>query len=169
MSQDKTKEEVIQEAEQFKSNYYSYFNEKGIRVYEAITVVKMLNDYAHHQLTQAKGEIERLRMELSVIEEEKLQTELQCLIEERKADKLQSLLTQKDKENEAKWISVDERLPENEQDDISKVKLSKKVLVVYSTGIINTAFYDYEFNRFTCELYDIVTHWMPLPPNPSNE
>lgn len=64
----------------------------------------------------------------------------------------------------SKWISVEERLPEKDKND-----MSKKVLIIYSTGLQNVAYYDYELKRFTCELYDIVSHWQPLPAPPTKQ
>jgi len=62
------------------------------------------------------------------------------------------------------WVSVNERLPE--VGVIVKVKMSigsisKKVIEKNGTLMDN--------GRFNCTFdWSVVTHWMPLPPPPSN-
>lgn len=65
-------------------------------------------------------------------------------------------------ELEDRWISVDDRLPENRND----------VLVVISLGIMFVAWYDSFYNNEW--MYDgvtlhNVTYWMPLPQPPEKE
>lgn len=63
-------------------------------------------------------------------------------------------------ENQSKWISVDERLPEKEDD----------YLVYTTAGFIETDRFsvpeDKDVDGHWFELDDYVTHWMPLPEAP---
>ena len=57
------------------------------------------------------------------------------------------------------WISVNEKLPPIEKDN-----LSIKVLVVSTKGGIHFSRYDYGMKGWISPILDIVfTHWMPLP------
>ena len=57
------------------------------------------------------------------------------------------------------WISVNEKLPPIEKDN-----LSIKVLVVSTKGKIDFSRYDYDIERWISPVLDIeFTHWMPLP------
>lgn len=58
------------------------------------------------------------------------------------------------------WISVKERLPENEDD----------VLVYFEDGDITIAFYDGDWTKdgFS-KIMREVTHWQPLPQSPKGE
>ena len=60
------------------------------------------------------------------------------------------------------WISVNERLPHEENDG-----LSIKVLVVSTKGKIHLSRYDYHMKGWISPILDIVfTHWMPIPEPP---
>ena len=57
------------------------------------------------------------------------------------------------------WISVNEKLPPIEKDN-----LSIKVLVVSTKGKINFSRYDYDTEVWISPVLDIeFTHWMPIP------
>ena len=57
------------------------------------------------------------------------------------------------------WISVNEKLPPIEKDN-----LSIKVLVVSTKGKIDFSRYDYDMEGWISPVLDIeFTHWMPLP------
>lgn len=57
------------------------------------------------------------------------------------------------------WISVNEKLPPIENDN-----LSIKVLVVSNKGKIDFSRYDYDMKGWISPVLDIeFTHWMPLP------
>ncbi|HEY1044976.1 MAG TPA: DUF551 domain-containing protein [Bacteroidia bacterium] len=62
----------------------------------------------------------------------------------------------------SKWISVEDRLPEN-----TGQNFSEKVLILYDSGVISVVFYDYEFNDWSILHHPIVTHWQPLPEPPT--
>ena len=70
---------------------------------------------------------------------------------------------------ETKWISVDDRLPEN--DCIVDVWMPeyndpyKRVADVYFNSIQKTFYIDYNFLDVTND----ITHWMPLPNPPKQE
>lgn len=60
------------------------------------------------------------------------------------------------------WISVNEKLPPIEKDN-----LSIKVLVVSTKGKIHFNRYDYDMKGWISPVLDIeFTHWMPLPKLP---
>lgn len=60
------------------------------------------------------------------------------------------------------WISVNEKLPPIEKDN-----LSIKVLVVSTKGKIDFSRYDYAMKGWISPVLDIVfTHWLPLPTFP---
>ena len=60
------------------------------------------------------------------------------------------------------WISVNEKLPPIEKDN-----LSIKVLVVSTKGKIDFSRYDYDMEGWISPVLDIVfTHWMFLPESP---
>lgn len=60
------------------------------------------------------------------------------------------------------WISVNEKLPPIEKDN-----LSIKVLVVSTKGKIDFSRYDYDMKGWISPVLDIeFTHWMPLPKLP---
>ena len=60
------------------------------------------------------------------------------------------------------WISVNEKLP-----PIEKNNLSIKVLVVSTKGEIHLSRYDYNMKGWISPVLDIeFTHWMPLPKLP---
>ena len=60
------------------------------------------------------------------------------------------------------WISVNEKLPPIENDN-----LSIKVLVVSNKGKIHFSRYDYDMEGWISSVLDIVfTHWMPIPELP---
>ena len=60
------------------------------------------------------------------------------------------------------WISVNEKLPPIEKDN-----LSIKVLVVSTKGEIHLSRYDYNMKGWISPVLDIeFTHWMPLPKLP---
>ena len=57
------------------------------------------------------------------------------------------------------WISVNEKLPPIEKDN-----LSIKVIVVSTKGKIDFSRYDYDMGGWISPVLDIeFTHWMPLP------
>ena len=57
------------------------------------------------------------------------------------------------------WISVNEKLPPIEKDN-----LSIKVIVVSTKGKIDFSRYDYDMKGWISPVLDIeFTHWMPLP------
>jgi len=70
-----------------------------------------------------------------------------------------------------KWISVKKRFPENEGRERSKAVL------VYCPNIecTFTACYNFEHGEWeyfavgSVEIYEFVSHWMPLPKPPLNE
>ena len=60
------------------------------------------------------------------------------------------------------WISVNEKLPPEEEDE-----LSIKVLVVSTKGKIDFSRYDYDMKEWISPVLDIeFTHWMFLPELP---
>lgn len=60
------------------------------------------------------------------------------------------------------WISVNEKLPPIEKDN-----LSIKVIVVSTKGKIDFSRYDYDMEGWISSILDIVfTHWMPIPKLP---
>lgn len=60
------------------------------------------------------------------------------------------------------WISVNEKLPPIEKDN-----LSIKVIVVSTKGKIDFSRYDYDMGGWLSPVSDIeFTHWMPLPKLP---
>ena len=60
---------------------------------------------------------------------------------------------------ESTWISVNEKLPPIEKDN-----LSIKVIVVSTKGKIDFSRYDYDIEGWISPVLDIeFTHWMPLP------
>lgn len=60
------------------------------------------------------------------------------------------------------WISVNEKLPPIEKDN-----LSIKVIVVSTKGKIDFSRYDYDMKEWISPSLDIeFTHWMPLPKLP---
>ena len=60
------------------------------------------------------------------------------------------------------WISVNEKLPPVEKDN-----LSIKVIVVSNKGKIHFSRYDYDMEGWISSVLDIVfTHWMPIPELP---
>ena len=60
------------------------------------------------------------------------------------------------------WISVNEKLPPIEKDN-----LSIKVIVVSNKGKIHFSRYDYDMEGWISSVLDIVfTHWMPIPELP---
>ena len=60
------------------------------------------------------------------------------------------------------WISVNEKLPPIEKDN-----LSIKVIVVSTKGKIDFSRYDYDMEGWISSILDIVfTHWMPIPELP---
>ena len=60
------------------------------------------------------------------------------------------------------WISVNEKLPQIEKDN-----LSIKVIVVSTKGKIDFSRYDYDIEGWISPVLDIeFTHWMPLPKLP---
>ena len=60
------------------------------------------------------------------------------------------------------WISVNEKLPPIEKDN-----LSIKVLVVSTKGKIDFSRYDYDMEGWISPILDIeFTHWRPLPKLP---
>lgn len=57
------------------------------------------------------------------------------------------------------WISVNEKLPPVEKDN-----LSIKVIVVSTKGKIDFSRYDYDIEGWISPVLDIeFTHWMPIP------
>ena len=63
---------------------------------------------------------------------------------------------------ESPWISVNEKLPPIEKDN-----LSIKVIVVSTKGKIDFSRYDYDMKEWISPSLDIeFTHWMPLPKLP---
>lgn len=63
----------------------------------------------------------------------------------------------------SKWISVNEKLPPIEKDN-----LSIKVLVVSTKGKIDFSRYDYDMKGWISPVLDIeFTHWMFLPQLPN--
>ena len=63
------------------------------------------------------------------------------------------------------WISVNEKLPPIEKDN-----LSIKVLVVSTKGKIDFSRYDYDMEGWISPVLDIeFTHWMPLPNLPKEQ
>ena len=64
-----------------------------------------------------------------------------------------------DKNPKSPWISVNEKLPPIEKDN-----LSIKVLVVSTKEGIHISRYDYDMKGWISPILDIVfTHWMPIP------
>ena len=57
-----------------------------------------------------------------------------------------------------KWISVNDKLPENDN----------SVLVAFDNRTVDHDWYDKEFNHWSRLRYDTrkITHWMPLPNQP---
>lgn len=81
------------------------------------------------------------------------------------------------KRSEGEWISVEERLPDN---DWGKHWKERKYYLVFTkpSGLMNVAVYGYKehdwwIDRNSCVLdkknYNEVTHWMPLPEPPKGE
>ena len=67
-----------------------------------------------------------------------------------------------DNHSKSPWISVNEKLPPVEKDD-----LSIKVLVVSTKGGIHISRYDYDMKGWISPVLDIeFTHWMQLPKLP---
>ena len=63
---------------------------------------------------------------------------------------------------ENQWISVNERLPPKEKDE-----LSIKVLVVSTKGKIDFSRYDYNMKGWISSVLDVIfTHWFPIPELP---
>ena len=63
------------------------------------------------------------------------------------------------------WISVNEKLPPIEKDN-----LSIKVIVVSTKGKIDFSRYDYDMKGWISPVLDIeFTHWMPLPNLPKEQ
>ena len=57
------------------------------------------------------------------------------------------------------WISVNERLPHEEKDG-----LSRKVIVVSTKGKIDYSRYDYDMKGWISPVLDMIfTHWFPIP------
>jgi len=97
MSQDKTKEEILLESynEFFKTKYTSL---EGICNINWEDFINFCYYFYEHQLTQAKGEIERLKQELiDSASDDHYNYIVGC---NNEINRLESLLTQKDKENE---------------------------------------------------------------------
>ena len=64
-----------------------------------------------------------------------------------------------DNNHKSPWISVNEKLPSVEKDN-----LSIKVIVVSTKGKIHFSRYDYDMGGWISPILDIVfTHWMPIP------
>ena len=75
---------------------------------------------------------------------------------------LQEGLSIADANPKSPWISVNEKLPPIEKDN-----LSIKVLVVSTKGKIDFSRYDYNMKGWISPVLDIeFTHWMPLPKLP---
>ena len=67
-----------------------------------------------------------------------------------------------DNNHKSPWISVNEKLPSVEKDN-----LSIKVIVVSTKGKIDFSRYDYDMEGWISPILDIVfTHWMPIPELP---
>ena len=67
-----------------------------------------------------------------------------------------------DSNSKSLWISINEKLPPIEKDN-----LSIKVLVVSTKGKIDFSRYDYDIEGWISPVLDIeFTHWMPLPKLP---
>lgn len=90
------------------------------------------------------------------------------------ADECDFFVTGYRKRSEGEWISVRERLPEN---DWGKHWKERKYYLVFTkpSGLMNVAVYGYKehdwwIDRNSCVLdkknYKEVTHWMPLPEPP---
>ena len=63
----------------------------------------------------------------------------------------------------SKWISVDDRLPEEKSNQFSDM-----VLTSTKAGGIDVYRYDFEFNRFAISIHHMtITHWQPLPDKPN--
>jgi hypothetical protein len=60
-----------------------------------------------------------------------------------------------------KWISVKDRLPEEDDVVVAWLEINAGLILVYHDG----AFYDLAFDKPTM----IVTHWMPLPEPPKED
>ena len=61
------------------------------------------------------------------------------------------------------WISVNEKLPPVEKDN-----LSIKVIVVSTKGKIDFSRYDYDMKGWISPVLDIIfTHWFPIPELPN--
>ena len=75
---------------------------------------------------------------------------------------LQEGLSIADENPKLPWISVNEKLPPEEEDG-----LSIKVIVASSNGKIHFSRYDYEMEGWISPVLDIeFTHWMPIPKLP---
>lgn len=66
-----------------------------------------------------------------------------------------------DRNPKSPWISVNEKLPPIEKDN-----LSIKVIVVSTKGKIDFSKYDYDAEEWITPESDIFTHWMFLPKLP---
>lgn len=67
-----------------------------------------------------------------------------------------------DSNSKSPWISVNEKLP-----SVEKNNLSIKVLVVSTKGKIAFSRYDYDMEGWISPILDMVfTHWMPIPELP---
>lgn len=71
------------------------------------------------------------------------------------------------------WISVKDRLPTGQWNDIAATDFSEEVLIANSCGVY-IGFYNkkdgiwYVDEPAKEEWIDKITHWMPLPINPHN-
>lgn len=65
------------------------------------------------------------------------------------------------------WISVVDRLPENEQRVLMRHYYQGRVLWIASGGISNGDWWcDFNDENFKAQFYNSVTDWMPLPEPP---
>jgi hypothetical protein len=65
--------------------------------------------------------------------------------------------------NQPQWISVEDRLP-----DENRLQMSKDVLTIAGNKM-SVKSYDFELKRWNGSPHITVTHWMPLPEPPKQQ